>query len=241
MDYRKIYADFIESRKHRAHPDGEYLERHHVIPKSLGGTDAPENIVLLTPGDHYFAHLCLAKIHGGSQWGAVWCMVKMTISKRRRRASQAYGKRHLVSVARREFARAKSEKLTGVQYRDRQKKHTIHNEDGRSLTGPVADLVDKTGVSFASISRLVNGKQVYTMNGWYLCADALKEARMNHSELGKRAVANVAGKNSKKVRCVETGVIYESISEATRSTGANVKNAFKPGRKTAGGCHWEFV
>ena len=241
MDYRKVYEDFIESRKSLLHPEGEYLERHHIVPKSLGGSDAPENLILLTPGDHYFAHLCLAKIHGGPQWGAVWCMVKMTVSNRRKRAAQVYGKRRMVSVARREFARAKSEEMTGVQYRGRQKKHTIHNEDGRTLTGPMADLVDKTGVSFASVSRLIRGKQAYTMNGWYLCADALEDARRKHSEHGKRAAANVSGKNAKKVRCVETGVIYESMSEATRSTGATVKNAFKPGRKTAGGYHWEFV
>lgn len=240
MDYRKVYEDFIESRKSLLHPEGEYLERHHIVPKSLGGSDAPENLILLTPGDHYFAHLCLAKIHGGPQWGAVWCMVKMTVSRRRKRAAQVYGNRRLVSVARREFARAQSERLAGVQYRDRQKKHTIHNEDGRTLTGPVSELVDLTGVSFASMSKLVNGKQAYTRSGWYLCADALKDARRKHSEHGRRLAA-VSNKNAKKVRCVETGVIYESIREAARSTGIIVKNAFKPGRKTAGGFHWEYV
>lgn len=51
---------------------------------------------------------------------------------------------------------------------------------------------------------------------------------------------------SKKVLCVETGVIYSSIIEAYRQTGIGQKEIInvckgKPHYKTAGGYHWKYI
>jgi hypothetical protein len=40
-----------------------YCERHHVIPRCMGGSDDPANIVRLTPEEHYVAHQLLVKMH----------------------------------------------------------------------------------------------------------------------------------------------------------------------------------
>lgn len=45
----------------RDNPDG-YIERHHKIPKSLGGSDDAYNLVLLTAKEHYTAHHLLTKM-----------------------------------------------------------------------------------------------------------------------------------------------------------------------------------
>lgn len=52
--------------------------------------------------------------------------------------------------------------------------------------------------------------------------------------------------NCKKVLCVETGIVYESMHDAENETGAKYKNISKVckkeyGRKTAGGFHWEII
>lgn len=51
--------------------------------------------------------------------------------------------------------------------------------------------------------------------------------------------------NSKKIRCVETGEIYDSISDASKSkniSSASCISAVLHGRyKTSGGYHWEFI
>jgi ribosomal protein S27AE len=39
------------------------VEIHHVVPKCLGGNNSPENLVCLTPEEHYVAHQLLYKIH----------------------------------------------------------------------------------------------------------------------------------------------------------------------------------
>jgi hypothetical protein len=43
-----------------------YTENHHILPKSLGGGDEPENMVRLTYREHFIAHWLLTKFHVGS-------------------------------------------------------------------------------------------------------------------------------------------------------------------------------
>ena len=53
-----------------------------------------------------------------------------------------------------------------------------------------------------------------------------------------------AKSKSKKVLCVETGVIYESIVECARQTGlpkSSIWRCCNNKNKTCGGFHWEFV
>lgn len=64
MDYARIYAEFIADRLAKQPEKPAYFEVHHIKPRSLGGGDEPENLIRLTPEDHYFAHLCLAKAKG---------------------------------------------------------------------------------------------------------------------------------------------------------------------------------
>lgn len=40
-----------------------YTERHHVVPRCMGGTNESDNLVYLTPEEHYVAHGLLVKIH----------------------------------------------------------------------------------------------------------------------------------------------------------------------------------
>lgn len=61
MDYQKIYDNLIKKRLEN--PPTEKFERHHIVPKSLGGSNKKENIVKLTYREHYIAHLLLCKIY----------------------------------------------------------------------------------------------------------------------------------------------------------------------------------
>ncbi len=66
---------------------------------------------------------------------------------------------------------------------------------------------------------------------------------MKHSEEHKRKLINRKDL-SKKVLCVETGEIFDSINDAQRKTGifhGNISKACSGSRKTAGGYHWSFV
>lgn len=61
MDYQNIYNLFIDKIKtlNRKKGDIIYYELHHIIPKSFGGKNNKENLILLTLREHIFAHLLL--------------------------------------------------------------------------------------------------------------------------------------------------------------------------------------
>ena len=71
MNYDKLYKDFINYCKNttpktrlsirddqdiRLRKDHLYVENHHIIPKSVGGSDDIDNMILLLPEEHLFAH-----------------------------------------------------------------------------------------------------------------------------------------------------------------------------------------
>ena len=58
------YDEFIENilnDRGRFNCGEEYHERHHIIPKSLGGSDDEENLIDLYAREHYEAHKLLAE------------------------------------------------------------------------------------------------------------------------------------------------------------------------------------
>ena len=61
MDYRKIYNQIIDKR--RIEDYNGYTETHHIIPRSLGGTDDSVNLVKLSAREHYICHYLLMKIY----------------------------------------------------------------------------------------------------------------------------------------------------------------------------------
>ena len=70
MNYRKIHDTIIECAKTRNWNKKTapcYVERHHIIPKSLGGNPSwrGDNVVCLTAKEHYIIHLLLIKMTVG--------------------------------------------------------------------------------------------------------------------------------------------------------------------------------
>lgn len=61
MDYNKIYIKLIKRAVGRDIKG--YTEKHHIIPRCMGGNNNPCNIVQLTPEEHFLAHLLLVRIY----------------------------------------------------------------------------------------------------------------------------------------------------------------------------------
>ena len=64
MNYERIYESIVARGKERVTVEG-YSERHHIIPRCLGGSDDEENLVALTAEEHYVVHQLLVKMHPG--------------------------------------------------------------------------------------------------------------------------------------------------------------------------------
>lgn len=77
MDYKRIYNQLIERARIRDFRSEKYrignllpevdTEAHHIIPKSIGGTNKKDNIAVLTLREHFIAHKLLCKIHPESE------------------------------------------------------------------------------------------------------------------------------------------------------------------------------
>jgi predicted XRE-type DNA-binding protein len=63
MDYHKHYHLLINRAKIRDLDTSVYVEKHHIVPKCLGGLNNIDNIVKLTPREHFIAHQLLVKIY----------------------------------------------------------------------------------------------------------------------------------------------------------------------------------
>ncbi len=61
--YTRIYYSIIDRAKNRVL--NGYTEKHHIIPKSIGGSNTKDNLVKLTPREHFICHLLLPKMLEG--------------------------------------------------------------------------------------------------------------------------------------------------------------------------------
>lgn len=91
MDYNRLYQRFIESRPVRKKVPGDGLERHHVLPRCLGGKNTIDNIVVLTPREHFIAHRLLHKwTTGTARSKMAFALHRLTCDKRRVINSRTY-------------------------------------------------------------------------------------------------------------------------------------------------------
>lgn len=165
MDYARIYQDFIDNRRLQT-PAG-YVERHHILPRSLGGLDDGSNIVSLTAEDHYFAHLLLAKIHGGKMAWALQLLAEEAGSRwaGRHSARRNYG------FGKRLAARLKGEAWQGQA-------NPLHNptlyqwehyRNGERETATLYDMHRKYGATRGMWTAVATGART-SIRGWLLAA-----------------------------------------------------------------------
>ena len=60
MNYEKIYEALISRARNRI-LFGQ-IEKHHIIPRSEGGSNKKENKIELSPKEHHLCHLLLIKM-----------------------------------------------------------------------------------------------------------------------------------------------------------------------------------
>ena len=84
MNYKKIYQQLIDRAITRTL--NGYKERHHIVPKCMGGDNSKLNLVNLTAREHFIAHKLLCKLYPtnkGIQL-ALWAMVVYKSKKNQR-------------------------------------------------------------------------------------------------------------------------------------------------------------
>lgn len=107
------------------------------------------------------------------------------------------------------------------------KKESVHRLVAISFIGNIKD-------------KIVHHKDGNKLNNYYKNLEIISKSE--HDSLHK---INRYKSIKKRIQCVETGIIYESISEANKSIGyhspGSISECCYEIRKTAANYHWKFV
>jgi len=130
--YTKYYFNIIKKAQHR-HLDS-YTESHHIIPKSLGGNSTAENLVKLTPKEHFICHLLLPKMVESTNRNkmifALWMMNKGNSKQHRIKVtSKTY------SMMKTEYANAVRESKLGKKLSEETKRKISNALKGKPIPG----------------------------------------------------------------------------------------------------------
>jgi len=167
VDYARIYDQLIADRRANPPAADEYVEVHHILPRCMGGENETENLIALRPEDHFFAHLLLAKAHGGKLWAAVQIMAGARLggSKGRSpakepRARERYGR--LIRLAR-SFYSGENHHATDTSIYD------FEHSSGETFSGTRNAFREKLGECGRGMDNVLIGA-AQSASGWFVPA-----------------------------------------------------------------------
>lgn len=193
MDYASHYDRLISRARGRV-LEG-YRERHHVLPRCMGGDDSPGNIVELTAEEHYVAHQLLVKMYprnGRLSYAAVWMSGRCSSNK-------AYG------WLRRRVSRAKREEQLGKPIGPLSAQHRANLSaacKGRKVLQPAKE----------KISRAMIGNK----HNLGHTASPETRAKMSVSRVGKKRGPH-SEETKRKISAVKRGVAMSPESRLKMS------------------------
>jgi hypothetical protein len=159
MDYEKHYNLLIEKAitENRTTKTGQYYEKHHIIPKSEGGTNTVENLVLLTAREHFIAHWLLfrAKPHIKTRAYSFWkmCTQQNPHQTRYTPSSRSY------QEARQAFTEVNSKKHKGKTLTEEHRKQISERRRGKpTRTGIPCTEETKKAISEANKGKIAWNK-----------------------------------------------------------------------------------
>lgn len=115
--YKTIYDNLIQKAKIRPIPHG-YTETHHIIPKSLNGTNDISNLIILTAREHFICHLILCKITEGENRHKMIYAAKMMLNMKREYQDRYVPQSKIYEWLKTRDAKIKSESRKGKTYEE---------------------------------------------------------------------------------------------------------------------------
>jgi hypothetical protein len=128
--YKKWYNNIVQNAQTR--DINSYTERHHIIPRSLGGSNESSNLVDLTAKEHFICHWLLVKIHKGEARNKMinaLYMMQGNSSNQKRYTSKITGR--IYEHLRREYSEYIKKRNTGNQINDEQREKIRQSKLGK--------------------------------------------------------------------------------------------------------------
>lgn len=209
MNYPHHYARLVARARGRA-LEG-YRNRHHVVPRCLGGGDEAKNIVELTAREHFVAHQLLCKIYpnDGRLAIAAFLMAKGCSGSR---AYEWLRRKHAEATA--DSRRGKKRKPFSLEWRQKLAAVLIKANRGRTVSP-----AERAQRSARAIGRKHSRET---------------RLKMAIARRGRRLSAEHAAKLGAMLRAVNLGTRHSAEHKA--KIAASMREAYRTGRR-AGAIH----
>lgn len=220
MEYLAHYNRLIKKATDRSEIT-EYSERHHIIPKCIGGTNEAKNIVRLTAREHFVAHWLLHRAYPEND-GLAYSFYAMAILPGRTNQRYVPSSRAIAEARESVTLGAPGKAVWCFNY----------NGDFIAEYPSLSEAALTIGCHISSIGHAVEGKHNAAAGGfqWKKAGDttplppAPKPVKVGCEQwLGDKLIAT-----------------FNSIKEAQDATGIiEISRAMRGVRKTAGGFTWK--
>lgn len=247
MLYKEFVDNILNTRGRFAIPKGEYKERHHIVPKCMGGTDDKSNLIDLYAREHYEAHRLLAQEYP-QNYKLTYAWWRMSSPKKSPNNRGAY----IPTAEEYEEVKIAYGKVQSATYN---RKHT--KEERQKMS---ENHVDFTG---AKNPKAVKIMCVETQEEFNTIRDASRKYNIGETNISRvcRGIGRTAGgyhwvyvdgqksvsqNTRKKIICIETKQVYnwwKDVSLQLNVDGQVVAECCKnknPNR-TAYGYHWMYL
>lgn len=239
--YAKWYFNIIKTaltkpRKKARNVISEYFEKHHIIPKSIGGDNNNSNLVLLTAKEHFICHLLLTKmcIDKTHHRKIIFAWRSLAVMTGRNSKNKSTPERDLIT----------SRKITSKLFEKLREGHAqLMSERGKRTLTPervqamIVARGDKTGTNNPAygVERSEQSKRQYDetiavrrASGWkssQLGAVRDEETRLKMSESAKKRASDPLErlkrmKENSHGDCITPWGTFSSAEEASRAPNA---------------------
>lgn len=249
MNYQRIYDQIIDRAKkeNREYGKGTYYERHHIIPKCMGGEGhvrqwkTHPNIVVLTAREHFICHWLLCRIYTDNKKlaHAFWFMTKQK-SDNQQREYRVSSRTYAEAISSLQFTEEHKEKIRKTRVG---KKTIVHPQTKEIRYVPVEDLQNwidkgwentnykkgqKIKVSEKGKQKLAEARRKYQTGKTGLQAQAAKGPYTVIFESGLKYTAGSYPELSKL-----TKISYSTLQNRATHYPGVMKNGFAVGTGSA--------
>lgn len=201
LDYIQRIRQMREDRKY----EFVYMERHHIVLRSKGGSNKKENLIWLLAQEHYYAHKVLYQETKDNKTACAWWSMSNRIHKTKKR----------IVVSANEYAQARMAICTS------QSKPVICLETGEEFLNAVyaaQHIGCKDSIIYAICGNTMPNLTAKRFH--FLFKEDYTEEKKNFLLSQKSGVDKI----KQEVVCVETGEIFNSITDAAKFVNRNESN-----------------